>query len=64
MPEKHERNVPTPAPQDAKGDRERQRTAEAALWRAKYRITKRRLADAIKAVGSLRAKRGTDWKND
>jgi hypothetical protein len=64
MPEKHQRNVPIAKPQDAKCDRERQRSAGADIWRAKYGITKRRLADAIKAVGSLKAKRRTGLQQD
>lgn len=64
MPEKHKRNVPIAKSQDTKDDRERQQSADADVWRAKYGITKRCLADAIKAVGSLRAKKRTGSKHE
>jgi hypothetical protein len=62
--QKRKRNVPIAKAKDAKRDYRPQQSGDADYWSAAYGITKHRLADAIKAVGSLRAKRQTRWQHD
>jgi hypothetical protein len=64
MVNKHKRNVPIAQARDADGDRQGQRDLGVHYWSAAYGITKRRFADAMKAVGTLTAKRRTGSQHD